>query len=50
LEKYSELEKLTQNIRHEMKIKLQIDSKITLVSPKVLERTTGKAKRVIDMR
>lgn len=50
LEKYSELEKLTEKIRHEMKVLLQIDSKITLLSPKVLERTAGKSKRVLDLR
>ena len=50
LEKYSELEKLTEKIRHEMKVQLQIDSKITLLSPKVLERTAGKSKRVLDLR
>jgi len=50
LERYSELEKLTEKIRHEMKVQLQIDSKITLLSPKVLERTAGKSKRVLDLR
>jgi len=50
LEKYSELEKLTNQIRHEIKVKLQVDSKITLLSPKVLERTAGKSKRVLDLR
>lgn len=50
LEKYSELEKLTNKIRYEMKVQLQIDSKITLLSPKVLERTAGKSKRVLDLR
>lgn len=50
LERYSELERLTNKIRHEMKSKLQIDSKITLLSPRVLERTAGKSKRVIDLR
>jgi phenylacetate-CoA ligase len=50
LEKYSELERLTEKIHHEIKIKLQIESKITLLSPKVLERTVGKAKRIVDLR
>jgi phenylacetate-CoA ligase len=50
LEKFSELEKLTNHIRHEIKVKLQVDSKITLLSPKVLERTAGKSKRVVDLR
>jgi phenylacetate-CoA ligase len=50
LEKFSELEKLTERIRHEMRVRLQIDSKITLLNPKELERTTGKSKRVVDLR
>lgn len=50
LEKFSELEKLEKRIRHELKVVLQIDAKVRLVEPKSIERTTGKAKRVIDMR
>lgn len=50
LEKYSELERLTEKIGNEMKSKLQLESKITLLSPKVLERTAGKSKRVVDLR
>ncbi|MHB1453698.1 MAG: phenylacetate--CoA ligase family protein [Saccharofermentanales bacterium] len=50
LEKFSELEKLTERIRHEMRVRLQIECKITLLNPKQLERTTGKSKRVIDLR
>jgi len=50
LEKFSELEKLEKKIRHELKIVLQIDAKVSLVEPKTLERSTGKAKRVIDLR
>lgn len=50
LESYSELENLTNHIKHEIKVKLQIDAKITLLSPKVLERTAGKSKRVLDLR
>ncbi len=50
LEKFSELEKLEKKIGHELKVVLQIDAKVKLVEPKSIERTTGKAKRVIDMR
>ncbi len=50
LESYSELERLTNHIKHEIRVKLQIDSKITLLSPKALERTAGKSKRVVDLR
>lgn len=50
LEKFSELEKLEKNIRHKIKTVLQIDARIRLVEPKTLERSVGKAKRVIDKR
>lgn len=50
LEKYSELEKLEKNIRHKIKTVLQIDAKVKLVEPKTIERSVGKAKRVIDNR
>ncbi len=50
LEKFSELEKLEKKIRHELKVVLQIDAKVRLVEPKSIERSTGKAKRVIDLR
>lgn len=50
LEKFSELEKLEHDIRHKIKSVLQIDSKVRLVEPKSIERSVGKAKRVIDKR
>lgn len=50
LERYSELENLTGRIRHEMKTQLQLESKVSLLNPKELERTTGKSKRVVDLR
>ncbi len=50
LEKYSELENLTERIRYDMRNQLQLESKITLLNPKELERTTGKSKRVVDLR
>jgi len=50
LESFSELEKLENKIRHKMKTTLQIDAKIRLVEPKTIERSLGKAKRVIDLR
>jgi phenylacetate-CoA ligase len=50
LEKFSELEKLEKNIRHKIRTVLQIDARIRLVEPKTLERSVGKAKRVIDKR
>ena len=50
LESYSELEKLTQEIRHKIRTVLQIDVRVKLLSPQTLERTAGKSKRVVDQR
>lgn len=50
LEKFSELEALEKNIRQKLKTVLQIDAKVKLVEPKSIERSVGKAKRVIDLR
>jgi len=45
-----DLEKLRNRIEHVMKSKLQIAVKVKLVEPKTIERSIGKAKRVIDNR
>ncbi|MDD2956166.1 MAG: phenylacetate--CoA ligase [Oscillospiraceae bacterium] len=50
LEKYSELETIQNNVRSRLKTVLGIDTHVTLVEPKSLERTAGKAKRVVDLR
>lgn len=50
LEKFSELEKLEKNIKHNLRTVLQIDAKVKLVEPKSIERSVGKAKRVVDLR
>lgn len=50
LERYRELEKLEADIRHNLRTVLQIDAKVKLVNPKAIERSVGKAKRVLDMR
>ncbi len=50
LESFSDLENLEHEIRHKLKTVLQIDAKVRLVEPKTIERSTGKAKRVIDLR
>jgi phenylacetate-CoA ligase len=50
LEKFSELEKLEKTIKHKLRTVLQIESMVKLVEPKTIERSTGKAKRVIDLR
>jgi phenylacetate-CoA ligase len=44
------LENLRTRIEHVMKSKLQIGLKVKLVEPKTIERSIGKAKRVIDNR
>ncbi|MBR2892944.1 MAG: phenylacetate--CoA ligase [Clostridia bacterium] len=50
LEKYSELEKLRKNIHDRIKNILGIEIKVNLVEPKTIERFTGKAQRVLDLR
>ncbi|HBQ64422.1 MAG TPA: phenylacetate--CoA ligase [Clostridiales bacterium] len=50
LDSFRELESLEQRIRHKLRMVLQIDAKVTLVNPKTIERSTGKAKRVVDLR
>jgi phenylacetate-CoA ligase len=44
------LENLRSRIEQVMKSKLQIGLKVKLVEPKTIERSIGKAKRVIDNR
>lgn len=50
LERYAELEKLENSIRHRLQTVLGLDCKITLKEPRSIERTAGKAKRVVDLR
>lgn len=50
LEKYSALESLRGTIHHDLKTVLGIDTKVSLVEHKSLERFQGKAKRIIDLR
>ncbi|WP_130861087.1 phenylacetate--CoA ligase family protein [Bacilliculturomica massiliensis] len=50
LDSYTQLEALTRDIKARLRTVLGIDSKITLVEPRTLERFEGKAKRVIDLR
>ncbi|MBR4755057.1 MAG: phenylacetate--CoA ligase, partial [Lachnospiraceae bacterium] len=45
-----ELEKLTKKIAHTLQQALGIAPKVRLVEPKTIERSEGKAKRVIDKR
>ena len=44
------LETLQKRLAHEVHSTLGLSAKITLVEPKTIERTPGKAKRVIDRR
>ncbi|WP_058485838.1 phenylacetate--CoA ligase family protein [Defluviitalea phaphyphila] len=44
------LESLTARIKHQIESTLGISVKVKLVEPKTIERTEGKAKRVIDKR
>jgi phenylacetate-CoA ligase len=50
LERYSELQSLEQTIKHKIYSVTGLGVKIKLVSPKTIERSQGKAKRVIDLR
>ena len=50
LDAYAELEALTKKIRERLRVVLQIDAKVTLVSPNTLKRFEGKARRVTDLR
>ncbi len=50
LESYGELELLQRKIHDRMKSVLGLETRITLVEPKSLERFHGKAKRVLDLR
>lgn len=50
LERYAELESLQDKVKHNLRTVLGIDTKVSLVDGKTLERFQGKAKRVIDLR
>lgn len=50
LDDYTKLETLRTKIKHNLRVILNIDAKVTLVSSGTLPRFEGKAKRVIDHR
>ncbi|MCL1822966.1 MAG: phenylacetate--CoA ligase [Oscillospiraceae bacterium] len=50
LDSYALLEKLRDKIRHELRVVLGLDVKVSLVEPRTIERSLGKAKRVFDKR
>lgn len=49
-DKIKNLEKAEQNIAHKLYSALAIHAKVTLVEPKTISRSEGKAKRIIDNR
>lgn len=50
LESYADLQKLQHQIHDNLKSVLGLETKVTLVEPKSLERFQGKAKRILDLR
>ena len=50
LDSYTKLEQLHKHIKAELRRVLQLDVKVTVVSPNTLTRFEGKAKRVTDLR
>ena len=50
LDSYANLEALRRTIHHNLKTVLGIDTKVSLVEPKSMTRSAGKAKRIIDNR
>ena len=50
LDSFGELEKLQHRIREELRGVLGLQTRVTLVEPKSLERFQGKAKRILDLR
>jgi phenylacetate-CoA ligase len=50
LDKISQLESLRQKLQNNLENSLGLGIKVTLVEPKIIERSEGKAKRVIDKR
>ncbi|MBE5039661.1 phenylacetate--CoA ligase family protein [Ructibacterium gallinarum] len=50
LEKFSEIEKLEKQIADKIHSVLGLRVKLRLAEPKSIERTTGKSKRVVDLR
>jgi phenylacetate-CoA ligase len=50
LDKISQLEAIRKKIQDNLESTLSLGIKVTLVEPKMLERSEGKARRVIDKR
>jgi phenylacetate-CoA ligase len=49
-DKISQLQELRQRLQSNLESSLGLGIKVTLVEPKTIERSEGKAKRVIDKR
>jgi phenylacetate-CoA ligase len=49
-DKISQLESLRQKLQNNLENSLGLAIKVTLVEPKIIERSEGKSKRVIDKR
>ena len=47
---FSELERITGEVKNKLKIILGLDARVLLESPNTLQRFEGKAKRVKDLR
>lgn len=50
LDQYGALEKVAGDIRAQLRTVLGLDCKVTLAEPQSIERSTGKAKRIVDLR
>lgn len=50
LDNFANLEQLQKNIHDNLKSVLGLETKVTLVEPKTLERFHGKARRILDLR
>lgn len=50
LESFGELQNLQRTVHNNLKSVLGLETKVTLVEPKTLERFQGKAKRILDLR
>ena len=50
VDNFRALKLLEEKVRNRLRSVLQIDVRVKLVEPKTLERFTGKARRVIDLR
>lgn len=50
LESFGELQSLQKRVHDNLKSVLGLETKVTLVEPKTLERFQGKAKRILDLR